>query len=140
MKKPTVLFFLILTLAFLASILIFWRLFIRQPSPIEPVPGPTPVPPTPFIQPTPTVEIFKEGKGESAEEILDSLKKKFPLVEFLPYETDDFSVDYIAPLHLRVKIRNATFSAKISQEVSNWIKSKGIDPTTHKIDWITPEP
>jgi len=145
MKKPSLLFFLILILAFLASVLIFWRLLIYQAPVSKPTPTPTlPVSPTPVFQPTPTPQLppetLKEGKGEPPEEILDSLKKKFPLIEFLPYETNNFSVDYIAPLHLQVRIKNATFSAQIKQEATNWIKSHGIDPSTHKIDWVIPGP
>lgn len=140
MKKPSVLFLLILILAAIAASLILWRFFIyKSPHPSVPPPTITPIPtPTKIILPTPTLPV-KEGIGESPIDILESLKERFPLVEFLPYETNDFSADYIAPFYLQVKIKNATFSAQIKQEVLDWIKSKGVNPNTHKIDWITPE-
>lgn len=141
MKKPTVLFLLILILAAIAASLILWRFFIyKSPSPSVPAPTITPIPtPTKIILPTPTFPI-KEGIGESPTDILESLKERFPLLEFLPYETNDFSADYIAPLHLQVKIKNATFSAQIKQNVLSWIESKKVDPLTHKIDWVILEP
>jgi hypothetical protein len=134
MKKINLLFILVFILAFIASILIFGKIFLYHPKKIS---SPTPTPtPTHFSLPTPTLN---EGKGDSPLEILSSLKKNFPLVEFLPYETENFYLDYIAPLHLRAKIKKATISTQIKQEILNWINSKGIDPQTHKIDFI-PEP
>lgn len=134
MKKPT--FLLILTLAFFASVLIFWRFLFYHP--VEEAPFlPTPTP-TIFFQPTPT-PILEEGKGDSPSQILESLKERFPLVEFLPYETENFYLDYVAPLHLRATIKNATASSQIKKEILNWIKKQGIDPSTHKIDF-TPGP
>jgi len=138
MKKINLLFFLVLILAFLASVLIFWRVFLYQTSktPLPPALTPTP---TSFFLPTPTPIILNEGKGDSPSEILESLKERFPLVEFLPYETENFYLDYIAAFHLQVTIKKANVSAQIRQEVFNWIKSKGVDPQTHKIDF-TPGP
>jgi hypothetical protein len=133
MKKINLLFILVLILAFFASLLTFWQIFLYHP---KKIPSPTSIPtPTPFSLLTPT-PILNEGKGDSPLEILDSLKKNFPLVEFLPYETENFYLDYIAPLHLRATIKKATVSAQIKQEILNWIVSKGVDPQTHKIDFI----
>jgi len=133
MKKINLLFILVLVLAFIAGILLFWRLFLYQPpSQVTPTPIPTPIP---SFSPTPT-PILNEGKGDSPSQILESLKGKFPLVEFLPYETENYYLDYVAPLHLRATIKKATASAQIKQEILNWISSKGIDPQTHKIDFI----
>jgi len=133
MKKINLLFVLVFILAFIASVLIFWRIFLYQPPEKIPPPAPTPtLTPTPFL-PTPTLN---EGKGDSPPQILESLKGKFPLVEFLPYETENFYLDYVAPLHLRATIKKATASGQIRQEILNWIKSKGVDPQTHKINFI----
>jgi len=134
MKKINLLFVLVLILAFVASILIFWRIFLYH-SPEKTFP-PTPTPtPTLFLSPTPT-PILNEGKGDTPSQIIDSLKKKFPLVEFLPYETENFYLDYVAPLYLRATIKKTTVSTQIKQEILNWIISKGVDPQTHKIDFI----
>ena len=137
MKKINLLFILVLILAFLASVLIFWRIFLYQSPEKNPLLNPTPTStPFPFITPT---SILNEGKGDSPSKILESIKEKFPLVEFLPYETESFYIDYIAPLHLQISVKKTTISAQIRQEIFNWIKSKGVDPQTHKIDF-TPEP
>ncbi|MEM2145723.1 MAG: hypothetical protein QW279_10200 [Candidatus Jordarchaeaceae archaeon] len=128
MKKVTPLFFLILILAFFASLLIFGKILIYKKTPTSffPIPTITPSPTSPtFVNFSPT-PLIKEGIGESPKSILDSLKKKFPLIEFLPYETANFSLDYIAPFYLEVKIKQPTISAQIKQEVLNWIISHKI--------------
>lgn len=146
MKKPSLLFFLTLILTILATILFFWKIiFIKSPSSTPPSSLPT-FSPSPsslfYLSPTPEVTPLPKGKGDSPKEIIDSLKEKFPLIEELPYETKDFSIDYIAPLHLQVKIKKTTDKtlSKIKIEVLEWIDSEGVDPFTHQIDWILPEP
>jgi len=134
MKKINPLFILVFILAFIASVLIFWRVFLYQPPKEIPSLIPTPTP-TPFSLPTPT-PVLNEGKGDSPSQIIESLKGKFPLVEFLPQETENYYLDYVAPLHLRATIKKATASAQIKQEILDWIKSRGVDPQTHKIDFI----
>lgn len=146
MKTKKNIFWLIFFLSFLVSLLIAWKFFISQKTkektPTYPSPSPflTPVftpTPTPFlleeITPLPAA---KEGKGDTVETILNSLKKRFPLVEYLPYETDDFIIDYIAPFHLQVKIKRSVSRSLITKEVLNWIISKDVDPQTHQIDFV----
>ena len=135
MKKPSFLFLLILTLSLLATGLIVWKLFL---SPSEPVSQarPSPTPPVSKI----TLPPVQEGRGDSQTDLLKSLKERFPLVEFLPYETEGFSIDYLSPLHLKVKIKEASQSAQIKTEVTDWMLSKGVDPATHQIDWFIPGP
>jgi len=141
MKKPNYLFLLILVLAALAGGLIIWRLFIYQPpsiTPPAPSPSPTPAIPTLTVLPSPTT--IPEGLGDSPANLLESLKTRFPLIESLPYKTDRFIVDYQAPLFLKVEIKIATQTAEIKKEVLDWIKSKGVDPETHQINWLIPAP
>lgn len=137
MRRINGLFFLILILATIAGGLIFWRLFLYQP----PAPLPPEIPlPAPtlflFISPTPTLQ--STGRGDSPAELLQSLKEKFPLVAFLPYENENFSIDYAAPLSLKVEIKIATQAAQIKREVLDWISSRGVDPATHQIKYFTP--
>ncbi|MGB9911487.1 MAG: hypothetical protein ACPLKP_02675 [Microgenomates group bacterium] len=144
-KNKKNLFFLILGLSFIASILFFLKIIANQkttPSPFFPSLSLTPTPfsaftPTPTIleKMTPSPTFSPEGKGDNPQTILDSLKIKFPLIEYLPYETQNFLVDYIAPLHLEVKIKNKIDKNLIEKEVLDWISSLGIDPQTHKIDY-----
>mgnify|MGYP001602472021 CR=1 FL=1 len=137
MKKISGLFFLILILATIAGGLIFWRLFLYQPPVPAEIPGPTPTP-TQFFLPSPTAP--QEGKGESPTDLFRSLKEKFPLAAFLPYENENFSIDYAAPLSLKVEIKIATQTAQTKKEVLDWIWSKGVNPSTHQIKYLTPEP
>lgn len=137
MKKPNYLFLLILILAALAGGLIIWRLFIYQPPSVAPpatTPGPTLSIPTQSLLPGPTT--IPEGLGDSPASLLESLKTRFPLIEFLPYKNDRFSIDYKAPLSLKVEVKIATQTAEIKKEVLDWIKSKGVDPSIHQIEFI----
>lgn len=132
MKKNKFLFFLILILAILASSLILWRLFFLPAGRQVIISQPTPTPlPTPFIS--------KQGKGDSPTEIMESLKKNFPLLQILPYETETYSVDYIGPLHLKVKLKSGSQRNKVEQEVKEWLLKQQVEPSTHKIDF-TPVP
>lgn len=135
MRRINGLFFLILILATIAGGLIFWRLFLYQPPVPAEIPFPTPVP-TQFILPSPIIP--QEGKGESPTDLFRSLKEKFPLVAFLPYENENFSIDYAAPMSLKVEIKIATQTAQIKREVLDWISSRGVDPATHQIKWSLP--
>lgn len=63
------------------------------------------------------------------------VKSNFPLLEFTPYKTETFSVYYINPLTLQVSISQGE-QREIEKEVKDWIKSKGVDPETHKIEFI----
>lgn len=128
MKKRNYLIFLFLILAIIIGALVGWKILSSKKTP------PIPTPPTP---PTPT--FFEKGRGDSPEELLDTLKEKFPLVESIPYQTDEFSINYQAPLHLKIEIKIIAKKEAIKQKVLDWIQSKGVDPDTHQIDWIIPE-
>jgi len=138
MKKVNYLIILLLILAIVAGGLVAWRI-LNPPKEIPPTPTPTPTPETRLPTPTPTFIKKQKEQGDSPEELIKSLKQEFPLVEFVPYQTDEFSVNYQAPFHLKVKIKKLKDLEAIKQEVLNWINSKGVDPATHQIDWLTPE-
>ena len=137
MRRINGLFILILILAATASGLVFWRLFLYQPPAPAEISGPTPTP-VQFILPSPAP--FQEGKGESATDLFRSLKERFPLAAFLPYQTEAFSIDYTAPLSLKVEIREASQAAQIKKDVLEWISSHGVDPATHQIRYFIPAP
>lgn len=65
-----------------------------------------------------------------------TIRNYYPLFDFVPYKTDLYTIDYTDRLTLEVKI-NGTRSPQIEASVENWIKSKGIDPSTHTIDYIS---
>lgn len=84
-----------------------------------------------------TTRLFTEG--EAIEEEIKITQKTYPLIDFVPYETENFRIAYEDPLYLRVKIKKKNVSA-IKKEVLDWIRSKGVDPQTHQIEWVTPGP
>jgi hypothetical protein len=72
-------------------------------------------------------------------QIEETNKKYFPLLEWIPYNTKEFSVYYAEPLALEVKIYQGE-QKTIEPKVLDWIRSHGIEPSTHKIQFITPTP
>lgn len=66
-------------------------------------------------------------------EIQKETADKYPLLKYIPFETKNWWVTYRGPLLLKVGLRKDT--AEIRQEVLDWIKSKGVNPDTHKIEW-----
>lgn len=84
-----------------------------------------------------TTRLFTEG--EAIKEEIKITQKAYPLIDFVPYETENFRIAYEDPLYLRVKIKKKNVSA-IKKEVLDWIRSKGVDPQTHQIEWVTPGP
>lgn len=60
------------------------------------------------------------------------ISKYYPLLQYVPYSNNDFSIDYTDHLTLSVQIKNSN-TDMVKQEVLDWIKSHGVDPTTHTI-------
>ena len=62
---------------------------------------------------------------------------QFPLLPYLPYSNDDFSIDYTGPNNntLEVYIENSNIN-NVKQEVANWIKSHGVNPNQQKYNYI----
>lgn len=84
-----------------------------------------------------TTRLFTEG--EAIEEEIKITQETYPLIDFVPYETENFRIAYEEPLYLRVKIKKKNVST-IKKEVLDWIRSKEVDPQTHQIEWLTPGP
>lgn len=84
-----------------------------------------------------TKEIMKTGRGDVT--LFDFFEKNtgenYPLAPFVPYHSQNFSLDYIGPRHLQVVLKGED-KESIKEEVFAWIKSQGIDPSTHKIDFV----
>jgi hypothetical protein len=138
MKSKRNIYLLIIVLFLVALLLFVWRLSSDNDQGNNIIPSPTPTPtsePTtyPSLSPSPTI-VEKAGKGDSPEELQQSLMQKFPLYDSLPFENDLFSIDYYGPLYLKVFLKND--NSEVRKSVSDWIWSKGINPSGHKIDWI----
>lgn len=83
----------------------------------------------------PTISPLKTGLGDPYfyNEIQKEVSDKYPLLKNIPFESENWWITYRGPLQLKVTLKKDT--AEIRQEVLDWIKSKGVDPSTHKIEW-----
>ena len=138
---------LIIGLAFLAGLIISYKILFPQhqinqkpqnslnPTPTTwPKPTPTPIP-FPTIDPSasylPNQEIIEGLKKEQ-----ERAEKNYPLWKLLPYNTNDFIIShYTAPLTLVVKKKSSKKIDFLEKEVRNWIRKQGVDPQTHQIIW-----
>lgn len=64
------------------------------------------------------------------------LNKDYPLISLTPYETSNYKVVYIAPLTLEIELKNQMDQQTVISQVKLWVKSNGIDPSTHKYNVI----
>jgi len=85
------------------------------------------VSPSPFSMPPP------EGRGDPGyqQEINQKKNEFFPLLGYLPITPNDFNIVYVGPLSLEITLKTASDSAKT--QALDWIRSKGIDPSSHQI-------
>lgn len=94
---------------------------------ITPVPQATTIPIN-----TPTL-IPEKGDPDFYQQMRSEIENNYPLFDFVPYETENYRVNYTDDLTLKVTLKKDT--PEIRQEVLDWISSKGINPKTHKIVW-----
>lgn len=125
---------------FLGAILLFLIILKLLPVPTKPTPEisvitPTPTP-LPVSQNTPIPVVTDDPKiREFYKKLDEETYRSYPLFDYIPYKTDNFSLDYLKPLVLEIKMRKDT--PEIRQEAYDWILSKGVDPKTHTIIWKT---
>lgn len=63
----------------------------------------------------------------------------YPLLKETPHVTKNISVIYKGPLTLEVTLIKGTKEEAIA-EIEKWLESKGVNPSTHKIEWYAPTP
>lgn len=127
-KPRTIIFFF---LAFLIGVLLIIKAIPKEPE-------------KPVIIEAPEKEEISE-EPEKLEKTLsdpgflpkkiEEISEKYPLLPYLPLMSEKFDLDYLSPLKLRVILKKGT-----KEEVLDWIRSKGVDPQTHEIEWLTPGP
>ena len=59
-------------------------------------------------------------------------QKLYPLLQKLPYQTNNFYIDYTDPLTLEIVFDGNSDSKR---EALDWIILQGIDPASHTINW-----
>lgn len=124
----------IIILAFIAVFLLILKLFPIQEVKKEPVPEITPTPKIFYPTLIPTNEP-QQGNPNFYENTRPKILENYPLFDYIPYKTANFSIDYLKPLVLEVILKKDT--PEIRDEVINWIKSKGVNPKNHEIIWKT---
>lgn len=64
------------------------------------------------------------------------IKKEYPLLDYVPYTTDDLTVDYTKENTLEVNVFSSDLSEdEVKQIVETWIKEHGVDPSTQTINY-----
>ena len=129
MKNKKIIIGVILFLLLFGIILFFLFGSKQIEKPQEEIPTPTPE--TPFV-------IEQTGKGDpnALQRLEEETVKGYPLFPNTPHRETNWTLDYIAALRLEVTVKGAITEA-IKTEVFTWIKSQGVDPDTHQIDWKT---
>ncbi len=105
-----------------------WSYFFTSP---VPTPSPRPTPTIKEATPSAHQEL---GDPETVRSIAETMSKNFPLIKYVPYENEEFALNYLAPLKLGVKIKIDDKEA-VKEKVRVWIKDKGVDPASHEIVW-----
>lgn len=81
---------------------------------------------------------FTTGGAQGSPEVIEENKKiqqeKYPLAPFSPPSGAHFYFVYTGPL--KIKVYLGTNPEESKKEFFDWLKTKGIDPTSHQIEWI----
>ena len=126
---------LIIILALLLILLLILKILSKNEEVVNEV-VPTPTPTILYISPTP-ISSLEEGKGDPNfyEKVSGNIQNKYPLLDYLPFKSENFTLEYIGPLKLKVILKKDT--AVYKQEVLDWITGKEVEPSTHQIIWRT---
>jgi len=77
----------------------------------------------------------ESSSGIAADQSNTFHQKYYPLLPYLPFTNNDFQIYYVDNLTLEVDITNSNVDM-VKNEVDNWIKSHGVNPSTHKINYV----
>ena len=125
-------FLLFFGLGLILGILIILKLSQKKP---EPVPLPSPAP-TAKATPTPTpTPVF--GDPTYFQEMEEKNENFYPLLKYLPYETQNFKIKYIDPLKLEVLLTNVN-QDEAKEKALEWLKSINADLEKHTLIFTTP--
>ncbi len=77
----------------------------------------------------------QQGDPESLKVGNELVYQDYPLLSWMPYQSQNLSADYISPHHLKVIVNHGT-QQQAQQEITAFMKSHNIDPSTHQIDYV----
>lgn len=75
------------------------------------------------------------SSGLEAVKEKQDIQQNYPLFNYIPYQSNDYYIDYTGPLTLDVNYYIPNLN-QVKQEVNDWIKSHGVDPSTHTINYV----
>jgi hypothetical protein len=91
---------------------------------------------TPTINPYIQDSINYANSGQSEPADLTDADPSYPLAALLPYRGNGFTVEeYIAPLVLRVKIKDKAAITRTEGELRRWLDQYELIPGSNKITW-----
>ena len=73
----------------------------------------------------------ERGDPSYSQFLKERFLRRYPLYLKTPYEDKNFHIRYTGPLKFEVTIKTSTVSAQSA--ALNWIRSNGVDPSTHEI-------
>lgn len=82
----------------------------------------------------------EQNDPRQLQNLQSELNKNYPLASLTPYETTNYRVVYSAPLTLEIQLKGSITTQNAISQVQSWVKSNGIDPTTHKYIIATASP
>lgn len=126
------LFFLLLALTL--GLLVGLRLMQKE-KPVPTIPSPIP---SPKIKLSPTASP-ESAKGDPTyfQEMENANQNYYPLLKYLPHETDLFKVRYADPMVLEITLKGPDQN-QAKQEAINWLTEIGADLEKHQLKFLTP--
>ncbi|HVZ59082.1 MAG TPA: hypothetical protein VG935_05005 [Patescibacteria group bacterium] len=80
------------------------------------------------------------GQGHSAlnsELDKQTFETYYPLEKYFPYSTNDYSLGYVDHFKVKITLKHPGLNEDtILNEVKAWVKSKGVDPSTHQFIFV----
>jgi hypothetical protein len=74
----------------------------------------------------------QSSTGLEVEKNQQLVENYYPLANVVPFQNNDFSIDYVSRSTLEVVIKNPDVD-KVKHEVKTWITNQGVDPNTQQI-------
>jgi hypothetical protein len=82
----------------------------------------------------------EQNDPRQLQSLQSELNKDYPMASLTPYETPSYRVIYSAPLTLEIDLKISMTTQDAISQIQSWVRSRGIDPATHKYVVIPPSP
>lgn len=76
--------------------------------------------------------IPQQSEPRANQEVVDEIKRDYPLANKIPYEASGFTILYKSPKHLEITLKvGVEERGEIINAVRDWVKENGLDPDSH---------